>query len=198
MPSVYPTSLDVLPNKIDHVDDFFADDINTPAQGVMSLQALIGSGASVPTANATPSTLMKRNSGGDVSINTLNALIGIQLARSTPSVPIFALDSANLGSPFAIANAATEYPFGLSNNFCGIFAVKDITSDHSFVAMNAGHGLFQISDSSAGALFTTNPATATRMLIATHGSIFCPAITNKMGGSRNVTVTCLFRWDSVS
>lgn len=198
MPSVYPGALDVISNKIDHVDTFNADDINTPAGGVMSLQALIGSGATVPTANATPSTLMKRNANGDVSINTINALIGVQLARSTPSVPIFALDSANLGATFTIANNATEYPFGLANNFCGIFAVKDIASDHSFVAMNAGHGLFQIADSSAGALFTTNPATATRILVATHGSIFCPALTNKLGSTKTVSVTCLFRWDSVS
>lgn len=198
MPSVYPGALDVLPNKIDHIDDFFADDINTPAQGVMSLQALIGFGATVPTANATPSTIAKRNSSGDISFNAINVLASIQIPRSTPSLPIIAIDSANLGATFSIADTATAYPFGLANNMSSIWIIKDIASDHSAGFVNAGHGCFQIFDTSGGALFTTNPATASRMYCFTHGSLFCPAITNKLGSAKNVSATCLLRWDSIS
>lgn len=190
MPSVYPTALDVLPNKIDHIDTFFADDINTPAQGIMSLQALIGAGATVPTSNATANTIAKRNSNGDISVAYLNALLGLQAAKSTQAAPVFAVDVANLGTGFTLANTAIAYPFSLANVFGGIWMIKETTTDgHMAVLLNAGHNVIMLAESSSGTIFSTTAGHGGTVNVYTHGSLYCPAVENLRGGSRTFEVT---------
>lgn len=186
----YPTTLDVFPNQIDHVDTFDAADINNPAQGVMALQTLIGYGSGQPTVNATPLTIAKRDANGDVSFNTVNIANSLQVPKSTATIPLFAIDAANTGSGFTLANAAIAYPFGgPSNNFCGFFMVKETTSDgHTAFVFNAGHTIGMIWESSGGTVFSTVAGTANRINIYTHGSVFCPAIENLRGANRTFNV----------
>lgn len=184
----YPTTIDSTLNVTDHVTRIRAADVNVANSAIMALENLLGAGATLPTANATASTIVKRNSNGDASFAYVNATSGVQVAKSTQAASVFAIDGANLGLGFTLADTAIAYPFGLSNNFCGIFMVKETVDGHTAVLLNAGHNIVMIAESSGGTIFSTTASTASRINIYTHGSLFCPAIENKRGGSRTFHV----------
>jgi hypothetical protein len=185
----YPTTIDSTLNVTDHVTRIRAADVNVANSAIMAIENLLGAGATLPTANATASTIVKRNSNGDATFAYVNATSGVQVAKSTQAASVFAVDAANLGSGFTLADTAIAYPFGLSNNFCGIFLVKETATDgHTAFLLNAGHTIIMLGESSGGTVFSTTASTASRINIYTHGSLFCPAIENKRGGSRTFHV----------
>ena len=194
----YPTTLDAILNVTDHITRIQAADVNVARSAIMAIENILGYGATLPTVNPTANTIAKRDASGNTSFNLLLTTGGIQVPRSSPSAPIFGVDAVTFGSTFTIANNATAYPFGLADVMSGLFVVKETASDHSVFCINAGHALGFIVDTSGGALFTTNPATGSRVLLETHGTLFCPAITNKLGSTKTFIVACLFRWDTIS
>jgi len=185
----YPTTLDAILNKTDHIDRLMAADVNVARTAIVSLETILGYGATLPTVNATANTIVKRNSNGDASFAYVNATLGVQTSKSTQASPVFALDVANYGSGFTLANDALAYPFGLANNFAGIFIIKETATDgHTAVLLSGGANMIMIAETSGGTIFSTTLDTASRVNIYPHGSLFCPTIQNKRGATRTFHV----------
>jgi hypothetical protein len=185
----YPTTIDSTLNVTDHVTRIRAADVNVANSAIMAIENLLGAGATLPTASATASTIVKRNSNGDASFAYVNATSGVQVAKSTQAASVFAVDAANLGAGFTLADTAIAYPFGLANNFCGLLIVKETATDgHTAFLLCGGQNMIMLGETSGGTIFSTTASTASRINIYPHGVYYCPSIENKRGGSRTLHV----------
>jgi hypothetical protein len=128
-----------------------------------------------------------------LTINDINSGGGLAITgtiKATPSTGSeqFALDTS--GTNLTVANNATAYPFGNSNNFSGIIIINDVSVTGSCGLFIAGGGgqISLISASTAGT-FSTTSGTSGRVNVYVTGNVI--TIENKYGSSVVLNVMAL-------
>ncbi len=111
----YPSAIDTFTTKVDHTDIVAAAHINAVQTSIVNVEATVGYGATAPTANATASTIMLRDSNGVAYGNHYCVLAygtaATSCANGTYTAIAFDTVRLQVGTLWTVANPTKFYAY---------------------------------------------------------------------------------------